>query len=217
MERSGPLFDTTTDAVLRGHDEITVAEGESDEIEGYASWDRGPGYDASGVLSVPDLLGRTAAATTALLAMLGTWAGVAPTLHLRLPDLDPAMLLVPFVGARVQSSDLWMLRVLDAPGAVAARGWPGHVAGSVDLLLDDDVCPWNAGAHRLVLEGGSGRLEPGGSGVVRLTARGFGVLYAGAGSPALLRRAGLIDGSTDSDSFLQAATSGPQPALLDYF
>lgn len=69
-----------------------------------------------------------------------------------------------------------MLRVLDAAGAVAARGWPRHVAGSVDLWLDDDVCPWNAGPHRLSLEGGTGRLDPGGDGSVRLTARGLAVL-----------------------------------------
>ncbi|PZS36308.1 MAG: GNAT family N-acetyltransferase [Pseudonocardiales bacterium] len=123
-------------------------------IEGYASWDRGPGYDASGRLSVFDLMGLTGPATTALLAMLGTWTSVAPALELRLPEPDPAILLAPFVGATVQSSQPWML-------------WPEHVAGSVDLLLTDDMCPWNAGPHRLVLDGGYGRLEVGGGGDVR--------------------------------------------------
>ncbi|MDP9240094.1 MAG: GNAT family N-acetyltransferase, partial [Actinomycetota bacterium] len=152
MERSGQLFDTSADAVLAGHDGITVAVSGDGAIEGYASWDRGPGYDASGRVSVDDLIGLSGPATTALLAMLGSWAGVAPTLRLRLPDPDPAVLLAPFVGATEHSRDPWMLRVLDAPAAVAARGWPEHVAGGVDLLLDDDVCPWNAGAYRLVIE-----------------------------------------------------------------
>ena len=53
------------------------------------------------------------------------------------------------------------------------------------------------------LEGGSGRLEPGGSGAVRLSIRGLAVLYTGAASPA--------------DAFLAAASAGPPPALLDYF
>ena len=48
--------------------------------------------------------------------------------------------------------------------------------------------------------------------------RGLAVLYAGAASPAVLRRAGLLTGGDDvSDAFLQAATAGPVPALLDYF
>jgi predicted acetyltransferase len=218
IERSGPLFDTSEEAVLSGHDGITVAVGPGGSVDGYASWDRRPGYDASGRLRVPDLIGLTASATTALLSMLGTWAAVAPTIVLRLPDPDPAPLLAAFTGARIESQDPWMLRVLDAPGAVAARGWPPHLAGSVDLALDDDVCAWNSGAHRLVLEGGSGRLEPGGPGDVRLTTRGFAVLYAGAAGPAVLRRAGLLSGGdADSDAFLQAAIAGPRPAALDYF
>ena len=89
-----------------------------------------------------------------------------------------------------------MLRVLDAAGAVAARGWPPHLSGAIDLALDDDVCPWNSGAWRLVLEAGEGRLEPGGSGAVRMTMRGLAVWYAGAADPAVLRRAGLLAGTT---------------------
>jgi hypothetical protein len=51
-----------------------------------------------------------------------------------------------------------------------------------------------------------------------MTARGLAVLYAGAGGPALVRRAGLLAGGDErTDAFLQAATAGPAPALLDYF
>lgn len=218
MERSGPLFDTSAEAVLGGHDGISVALGPDGGIEGYASWSRGPGYDESGRITVPDLIGLTAPAAAALLALLGTWASVAPTVVLRLPEPDPAVLLGSMAGARVESQNRWMLRVVDAPAAVAARGWPPHLSGSVDLLLEDDTCPWNAGPHRLVLTGGTGRLEPGGRAGVRLTARGLAVLYASAGGPSLLRRAGLLaGGDADSDHFLQAATAGPAPALLDYF
>jgi predicted acetyltransferase len=218
MERSGPLFDTSAEAVLAGHDGLTVAVGPDGAIEGYASWDRGPGYDAAARLSVPDLFGLTGDATTALLAMLGSWAPVAPALALRLPEPDPAGWLAHLAGARTESTDRWMLRVLDARGAVAARGWPAHVRGEVELLLDDGVCPWNAGPHRLVLTDGSAILESGGAGAVRMSARGLAVLYAGAAGPALLRRAGLLSGGTAADdAFLQAATTGPAPRLLDYF
>lgn len=108
--------------------------------------------------------------------------------------------------------------LVDASAAIAARGWPPHLYGSVDLSLEDGVCPWNAGTHRLVLAAGTGRLEPGGRAEVTLTARGLAVLYAGAATPSLPRRAGLLAGGDEvSDVFLQAATAGPSPALLDYF
>lgn len=47
--------------------------------------------------------------------------------------------------------------------------------------------------------------------------RGLALLYAGAADPAVLRRAGLLSGDNRSDAFLQAATAGPAPALLDSF
>jgi predicted acetyltransferase len=217
VDRAEPLWDTSPEAVLARHDGLTVAVGPDGTVDGYAGWDRGPGYDRDSRITVRDLIGLTAPATSALLAMLGSWLHVAPTISLCIPEPDPAPLLGQFVGTRVESRERWMLRVLDAPGAVAARGWPAHLAGSVDLELEDDVCPWNAGAHRLVLEGGSGTLEPGGSGAVRLTARGLAVLYAGGVPPAILRRAGLLSGDAGADAFLAAASAGPPPSLLDYF
>ena len=218
MERAAPLVDTSPEAVLAEVDGITLAVAPDGSIDGYASWDREGGYDYTGRLRVVDLVGRTADATRALLAMLGTWVTVTPQIVMRLPEPDPAPLLAPFAGTRVDMRDPWMLRVIDAPAAVAARGWPPHLSGAVDLLIEDETCPWNAGPHRLVLEGGTGRLEPGGSGAVRLSVRGLAVLYAGAASPAVLRRADLLDGGdAESDAFLGAAGAGPPPALLDYF
>lgn len=217
MERSGPLFDNSPDAVLGRFDGLTLAVGPSG-IDGYAGWNREPGYDASGRLRVSDFFALTPAANAALVAMLGTWANVAPTIVMRLADRDPATLLAPFANATVEARDPWMLRILDAAGAVAARGWPPHLCGSVDFALDDAVCPWNTGSWRLVLDGGPGRLEAGGSGAVRPTMRGFAVLYAGAASPALLRRAGLLaGGDAVSDAFLAAASGSPPPTLLDSF
>jgi predicted acetyltransferase len=217
MERAAPLHDTSPDGVLGSVDGISVAVGDGG-VEGYASWDREGGYERSGRIRVVDLVGATADATSALLAMLGTWASVAPTIVVRLPEGDPATLLASFTDTRVEARDPWMLRVIDAAAAVAARGWPPHLNGSLDLLIEDETCPWNAGPHRLVLEGGEGRLESGGSGAVRLSIRGLAIVYAGACSPAVLRRAGLLaGGDADADAFLSAAGGGPPPALLDYF
>lgn len=217
LGRTGPLFDHAPATLLAAHDGCSVAAG-PDGVEGYASWDRQGGYDAHGVLSVPDLVAATPRALTALLAMLGTWRSVAPTLHLRLRPDDPVWLRTGLAGARSLSEQPWMLRLLDAPAAVAARGWPPAVTGSVDLDLVDELCPWNVGPHRLTLADGEAMLTPGGHGAVRLQPGALAVLYAGAAAPASLRRAGLLSGGdAATDAFLGAATSGPPPALLDYF
>jgi predicted acetyltransferase len=217
MDRTGPTFDPSPQVLLDSFDGVTMAIGGDGGPIGYLTWDRGRGYDADSRLTVHDLIGATPAATTALMGMLASWTSVAPTLELRLPEPDPFFLLAPS-ATQPKSRQPWMLRLVDAPAAVAARGWPPLLDASVDLRLDDDVCPWNSGTHRLVLSGGTGRLEPGGAGSVGLSMRGFALLYAGAAAPAMLRRSGLIDGGdAATDAVLLAAASGPAPALLDYF
>ncbi|MFC4063572.1 GNAT family N-acetyltransferase [Actinoplanes subglobosus] len=212
MDRAGPAF------VTADHDGCTVAVDGTGTIVGYATWDRGPGYDASGRLTVDDLIGLTPEATRTLLAMLGGWASVAPTVVIRLGAADPVWALLARGDATPESTQPWMLRVVDAPAAVAARGWPRHLTGEVDLELTDEVCPWHQGRHRLVLAGGTGRLEPGGAGTVRLTPRGLAAWYAGAAIPQQLRRSGFLSGGTaDTDELLRTATAGPAPTLHDYF
>lgn len=218
MERSGTLFTATPEQLLADYHGFTVAVDGAGELVGYASWDRGPGYDASGKLTVDDLIGATPEATRTLLAMFGGWASVAPTVVIRLGVEDPVWSLLARVDAKVASAQPWMLRVVDAPAAVAARGWPRHLSGTVDLALTDDVCPWHQGNHRLVLDGGQARLEPGGTGAARLTPRGLAAWYAGAASPDQLRRAGFLSGGDpDTDDLLRTATAGPAPTLHDYF
>ncbi|HVE24107.1 MAG TPA: GNAT family N-acetyltransferase [Sporichthya sp.] len=217
LGRTGPCFEDTASEFLAGHDGWSLAEG-PDGIEGYANWDRVGGYDHEGVLQVPDLVAVTPRALTALLAMLATWRSVAPTLQLRLRPDDPAWMLTGLAGARTLTENPWMLRLIDAAAAVAARGWPNGVAGEVDLELVDDLCPWNAGPHRLVISEDRAELAPGGTGTVRVTPQALAVLYAGATSPAVLRRAGLLEGGDPrTDALLTAATAGPPPGLLDYF
>lgn len=215
MERSGPMF---ADDFLSHFDGVTLAVGPSQAVEGYASWTRGPGYDAKSKLTVYDLIGSTARATDTLLAMLASWESVAPTVVMRLSFSDPVMLSISSASARIESRQPWMVRLVDVVGAVAARGWPTHVEGRVDLELEDDVCPWNAGRYRLEMAGGVAKLEPGGTGEVQLTPRGLGLWYAGAVTPDFLRRAGFLSGGdARTDDLLRTATAGPPPSLQDYF
>lgn len=221
MERSGPTFRATPAQLLADYHGFTVALDGTGTIVGYASWDRGPGYDASGKLTVDDLIGLTPEATRTLLAMFGGWASVAPTTVLRLAAADPVWSVLARVDAKVATAQPWMLRVVDAAGAVAARGWPRHLSGVAEIELVDDVCPWQQGRYRLVLSGGGGRLEPAGDpadAVARFTSRGLAAWYAGAATPEQLRRAGFLSGGdADTDELLRTATAGPAPTLHDYF
>jgi hypothetical protein len=134
-----------------------------------------------------------------------------------------------------------MLRLLDAPAAIAARGFPATDL-AVPLLLADDLRPANAGRWDLTVRSGRGSLtryrtgqvhapdtpaSPSGqqsgqqSGqhggpALELGARGLAALYAGT-PVATLRRAGLAaGGSPAADAALDAAFAAT-PYMLDDF
>jgi predicted acetyltransferase len=212
--QSNGLMDRDTPAHWPGEPHgVTVAVDPSGAVVGYAAWTRGHGYDANSTVTVDELIGVDDQAVAGLLWTVGGWASVAGTAILRLRPDDPAPFLFPSTGGTVHMRHPWMLRLVDAPKAFHERGYHPLVAGAVDLMLVDAECAWNAGPHRLAVAEGAGRLEPGGSGTVRMSARGLAAWYAGI-APSTLRGAGLIDGD---DPFLAVATAGPPPALLNYF
>lgn len=61
-------------------------------------------------------------------------------------------------------ADAWMLRVLDVPRALSARGWPAHLEGELHLEVTDDLVAANRGRWRLRVTGGAATVEPGGRG-----------------------------------------------------
>jgi predicted acetyltransferase len=130
----------------------------------------------------------------------------------------PLLLLLPDQDLKTTAEIRWMLRVIDAPGAVAARGFPPAVRATVDLDVADRQCDWNAGRWRLTVQDGAGTLEKGGDGDVALSINALSTLYSGYGSPTVLRQTGLISsGSARALADLGAIFSGPTPSIADFY
>ena len=116
-----------------------------------------------------------------------------------------------------------MLRVVDAPAAIAARGFPAAVSVSVPLVISDHTRPGNSGRWELAVVDGSGILVPNGRGflaaappALQLGARGLAALYAGT-PVATLRLAGLASGgSPDTDAALDAAFAATAYMIDDF-
>ncbi|MBM9466783.1 GNAT family N-acetyltransferase [Nakamurella leprariae] len=209
LTRTGPtLPDPAT-----GPQALTVALDADGRLQGVLSWHR-----ADATLTVDDLLTRTAPAGSALLAVLGSFDAVVGEIRLRTTGLDPVHWLVPGDGWRVDRVRPYMLRPIDLAAAVAARGWPEDLRGTVTISVDDWVCPWNTGHHRLEWRDGVGRVAPGEPGGPRMAVRGLGLLLAGGLDAAVLRRAGLLAGGTAADDrVLTRAMAGPRPGIRDFF
>ncbi|MEU4800856.1 GNAT family N-acetyltransferase [Actinosynnema sp. NPDC023587] len=210
LDRSPPAIDV---ADVRRLDITSVVPGHDGEVRGYLTAER----DREG-LRVFDLIGRDAETQLGLLGGLASWGGLLDRLSLRV--VDPAVTgLLTNQGIRhtVNTSE-WLLRVVDLPAAVAARGWPAARwlrSAAVDLDVVDEHAPWHAGRQRLVVEDGAVRVEPGGSGAVRLHARALGPWFSGMQDSHALRRAGLLTG--DAALLDQLVGAPGVPRLADFF
>jgi predicted acetyltransferase len=170
---------------------------------------------------VDRVLAATPETTLALWSVIASHSSVADTVITQVAPRDPLWWLLREQDAEVSERDPWMLRLVDAPAAIAARGFRGV---DIDVLLDitDEQLPHNHGRWKLtVRSSGEAHLARTGGGAsavppIALGARGLAALYAGT-PVSTLRRAGLASGGTpESDAALDSAFAAA-PFMLDGF
>jgi predicted acetyltransferase len=135
------------------------------------------------------------------------------------PDPEPLALLLREEDIRQVRQYRWMARVVDVPGAFAARGYPPGLRGRITIGVADDTCPWVDGTWTIEVDGGEGKaVRVGDDARVRTSASGLAALFAGYLDPRDLAELGLVHGLTPADlEFLQAVHAGPRPWSPDYY
>jgi predicted acetyltransferase len=174
------------------------------------------------VLLVEHAEAISAPAQRAFWAQVGSHASIADQVHARVGPAGAFWRLTRERDADVHRRSMWMLRVVDAPAAIAARGFPAAVSCTVPLAIHDDARPANSGRWALAVSDGRGVLDPLIPPAARadppltLGARGLAALYAGT-PVSTLRQAGLAaGGSLADDAVLDTAFAGTA-YMLDAF
>ncbi len=190
-------------------------------------------------LYVDKLVAASARTTRALVSVLASHSSVASRVLAQVSPADQLWWLLREQDGDIAERYSWMLRILDAPAAIAARGFP-PVDVEVPLLLrGETTSPRTPLVLRgetsprtpLVLTDGLWQLSVSSAGkarlsrttspalpgtVIELGARGLAALYAGT-PVATLRRAGLATGGTaESDALLDAAFAASSFMLDDF-
>ncbi len=166
---------------------------------------------------VDRMVAASAATTRAMWAVVASHASIAETVQVCAGPADPVSWLTREPDVQVGDRYQWMLRVVDAPGAVAERGFPPAAEVTAALDLADPARPGNQGRWTLQVSGGKGVLTAGAAGQpLVLGPRGFAALYAGT-PVATLRRAGLASGGTEAADAALGTAFAAHPYLLDYF
>ena len=198
---------------------LYVVDGTGGSIEGYIMYRHTSAADqAFGFgIAVMDVIADDRDVALALWKLVASSSTMVRQVSVVGPPEDPLLLLLPEQDLSTRHDLRWMLRLVDAPGAMAARGFR-PVSVAVDLEIDDRHCEWTRGRWRLSVEGGEGRLEPGGDGSVRIGIGALASLYSGYAAAGTLAATGMLHGATEADvAALDAAFSGPTPWMSDFF
>jgi predicted acetyltransferase len=197
----------------------------SEDLYAYLTGDGFAAYhwaDGNETLSVDRVQAVSPGSLRALWSVIASHGSTVATIRARVAPNGPLWWLTRERDAAIAQRSLWMLRVVDAPGAIAARGFPPAVSLSVPLVINDHTRPANTGRWQLSVTDGKGILipnEPVSSTAIpplTLGARGLAALYAGT-PVSTLRLAGLASGGTpDADAALDAAFAAATHMLDDF-
>ncbi len=169
-------------------------------------------------LILSDACANTHDASRRLLGFLGDFTTMGDSLTLFAGPLHPWLAIMPEQRFVVEHRELWMLRVVDAPKALAMRGYGPGIEGEAHLDIHDDLVGTNSGPLVLRVKGGVGEVTRGGRGSVRASARGLAALYTGAHSARSLIACGLADGSEGAVREAAALFAAPGVASMhDFF
>jgi predicted acetyltransferase len=190
-----------------------------EQIDGYVVYDQHQTRQQWGFgITVHELVAADARAAVTLWRHLGSHVAQVDAITVLALPPEVLLLLLPEQVVELVGANHWMTRVVDAAGAVAARGYPAGVRAEVHLLLADRAAPWNDGRFVLRVEGGEGKLSPGGTGDVHLSVNALASLYTGWTTAHVLAAAGLVRHAGPRElTALDAAFAGPRPYLFDNY
>lgn len=169
-------------------------------------------------IEVEEITARDPSAAITLWRFLGGHGMQVEHVVVQVAPIEELLLVLPEQDVEITGNNRWMHRIVDAPSAIAARGYPPDVTAEVHLGVHDRLAPWNEGSWVLRVDGGRGELVAGGTGQVQLSINGFSALSTGWASTTALLAAGALHHATDADRrALDAIFAGPAPMMVDEF
>ena len=171
-----------------------------------------------GDLAVDHLTARAQATLQTLWSIVGSGSSIAKSVRAYLGPRDPLHLLLGDGASGDTHVERWMLRLIDAPAAIARRGYPPSAQVDLPLTVADPLAPTCGGSWRLRVNDGSGSLErtTGADDDLRLGPNGLAAMYAG--TPLVtLRASGLATGGRPEDDRRLDEAFAADPYLLEYF
>jgi predicted acetyltransferase len=190
---------------------------DGDGVDGFALYEQTPRPTSGFDIGVTELVAVDATSAITLWRAIGSFVAQSETVTLEGATGSLLPFLLPDQDIRETSRGDWMTRLVDAPAAIAARGYEPAVTAAVHLDVRDPIAPWNEGRFVLQVADGAATLEQGGTGEVQLGIHALSAVYTGYASALDLASIGALHGPVEACRALDAVFAGPTPSTLDYF
>lgn len=168
-------------------------------------------------LWISDMNAATPEGAQALLAFLAGFTSMAEEAVFNAGPAHPLLMLLPEQHYSISRREYWMLRMVDAAGALTARGYAPGLRAEAHLDITDDTCGHNQGPLVLRVDDTKAHVEAGGQRRIRLDIRALTAVYTGFMDPRTLANLGLIEGAAEDLATLAAIFAGGGPSMADMF
>lgn len=200
--------DQAVHAVVAERDGVPVA---------YLAYTQSGQYDADRYIDLRDFVSTDRVATRALWSFIAGHSGTVSAVRIWGSAADHRLLDLPHRGQKVLAAEPWMIRIIDLPAALRARGYPAGVTAELHVDYRDDILPENTGRWLVRVAGGRATVEPGGDGRIVATSRGLASVYTGHLPAELVADVGSLIASDDDLALLSTVFAGPSPWMADSF
>ena len=201
----------------RGHEARGYVAEVDGRIEGYLYIFNKPGKTGGFNLQLTDLVALTERAGLGLLTFLSSHQSLARQVRWRGHPADPILLLLAEQAHTSRLDISWMVRVVDVPVALAARGYSAACNGEIHFSVRDDLIPANHGLWVLKITEGKAEVAPGGRGALEVDIRALASLYTGYMTAEALAVTGQLTGSDLDLATASTIFAGPSPWMPDMF
>jgi len=186
------------------------------EIDGYLIFvQRRKGDHLDALMN--DMVARTQGTARRLLGFLADHKAQVKNARWFGAAVDPFVMLLEQGTYRQHLREHWMLRIVDVPAALQARGYDLALTETLHLEVTDDVVEANAGRWKVQVDGGRATVSEGGDGTLRLGVRGLAPLYSGFLAPHELRLAGQLEADDEACATAGRVFAGAAPFMAQMF
>jgi len=168
-------------------------------------------------VDVRDLMWTTPAAGKTLLSLAALHRSTGETMTWPGPPTDPLADLIAEDPIENDGSFRWMLRLLDVPGAIEARGYSPLIESSVTIAVRDPLFDENAGPWRIEVGGGQAKVLPAEQADATADVHALASIWSSMHRARDAARIGGLQATPEAIDALELIFGGPLPWIADFF